>query len=71
MKMGSVACDAHMPSNDKGVISPTAAISSIVYTPNESKAFIRNLYENYKMILGREGFMMLTVSSINGQQNGI
>lgn len=45
---GSVGYDAHMPSNDKGVISPTAAISSIVYTPNESKAFIRNLYENYK-----------------------
>ena len=45
---GSVGYDAHMPSNDKGVITPTAAISSIVYTPNESKAFIRNLYENYK-----------------------
>lgn len=45
---GSIGYDAHMPSNDKGVISPTAAISSIVYTPLESKAFIRNLYENYK-----------------------
>jgi hypothetical protein len=44
----SIGYDAHMPSNDKGVISPTAAISSIVYTPAESKAFIRNLYENYK-----------------------
>jgi hypothetical protein len=59
-----------MPSNDKGVISPTAAISSIVYTPNESKAFIRNLYENYKMILGSGGLYDDT-SSINGQQNGI
>jgi hypothetical protein len=45
---GSIGYDAHMPSNDKGVISPTAAISSIVYTPAESIAFIRNLYENYK-----------------------
>lgn len=45
---GSIGYDAHMPSNDKGIISPTAAISSIVYTPLESKAFIRNLYENYK-----------------------
>jgi hypothetical protein len=45
---GSIGYDAHMPSNDKGVISPTAAISSIVYTPLESKAFIRNLYENFK-----------------------
>jgi hypothetical protein len=45
---GSVGYDAHMPSNDKGIISPTAAISSIVYTPVESKALMRNLYENYK-----------------------
>lgn len=45
---GSIGYDAHMPSNDKGVISPTAAISSIVYTPAESKAFMRNIYENYK-----------------------
>ncbi len=45
---GSIGYDAHMPSNDKGVISPTAAISSIVYTPKESMAVIRNLYENHK-----------------------
>jgi hypothetical protein len=44
----SIGYDAHMPSNDKGVISPTAAISSIVYTPVESIALMRNLYENYK-----------------------
>ncbi len=45
---GSTGYDAHMPSNDKGIISPTAAIGSIVYTPVESKALMRNLYENYK-----------------------
>ncbi|OXA87638.1 glucoamylase family protein [Flavobacterium hercynium] len=45
---GSVGYDAHMPSNDKGVISPTAAVSSIVYSPKESLALIRNLYENHK-----------------------
>jgi hypothetical protein len=45
---GLIGYDAHMPSNDKGVISPTAAISSIVYTPVESKALMRNLYMNYK-----------------------
>ncbi|WP_264563872.1 glucoamylase family protein [Flavobacterium sp. N3904] len=45
---GSIGYDAHMPSNDKGIISPTAAISSIVYTPTESKALMRNLYENFK-----------------------
>lgn len=45
---GSIGYDAHMPSNDKGVISPTAAISSIVYTPKESITLMRNLYTNYK-----------------------
>ena len=39
--------DAHRPGNDTGVISPTAAIASIVYTPQESMQVIRNLYENY------------------------
>jgi hypothetical protein len=39
--------DAHRPGNDTGVISPTAAVSSIVYTPEESMKVIRNLYENY------------------------
>lgn len=54
---GSVGYDAHMPSNDKGVISPTAAISSIVYAPKEAMAVIRNLYENHKMeTWGNAGF---------------
>jgi len=45
---GSIGYNAHMPSNDQGVMSPTAAISSIVYTPKESIAVIRNLYDNHK-----------------------
>ncbi len=45
---GSIGYNAHMPSNDQGVMSPTAAISSIVYTPKESMAVIRNLYDNHK-----------------------
>ncbi len=54
---GGVGYDAHMPSNDKGIISPTAAISSIVYTPKESIALMRNLYENYKAdVWGVAGF---------------
>lgn len=54
---GSVGYTAHMPSNDRGVISPTAAISSIVYTPKESIAAMRNFYENYKStIWGPAGF---------------
>jgi hypothetical protein len=35
---------ANEPSNDQGVITPTAAISSIVYTPDESLAAIRFFY---------------------------
>jgi hypothetical protein len=54
---GSVGYNAHMPNNDKGVISPTAAISSIVYTPKESIALIRNLYVNHKKdTWGEAGF---------------
>lgn len=54
---GSIGYNAHMPSNDQGVISPTAAISSIVYTPKESMAVIRNLYENHKKeTWGEAGF---------------
>lgn len=54
---GSIGYNAHMPSNDQQVISPTAAISSIVYTPKESMAVIRNLYDNHKDITwGEAGF---------------
>lgn len=35
---------AHAPDNDKGVITPTAAISSLPYTPVESMAAIRFFY---------------------------
>lgn len=35
---------AHSPTNDRGVITPTAAISSIPYTPAESLAAIRHFY---------------------------
>lgn len=53
----SIGYNAHMPSNDQQVISPTAAISSIVYTPKESMAVIRNLYDNHKdLTWGEAGF---------------
>jgi hypothetical protein len=49
--------NAHHPGNDTGVISPTAAISSIPYTPHESMEFIKNLYYNYgSKVLGKYGF---------------
>lgn len=35
---------AHSPTNDLGVITPTAAISSLPYTPNESMQAIRFFY---------------------------
>ncbi|MDQ3394301.1 MAG: Ig-like domain-containing protein [Bacteroidota bacterium] len=35
---------AHSPLNDLGVITPTAAISSIPYTPEESMAAIKHFY---------------------------
>ena len=35
---------AHSPTNDLGVITPTAAISSIPYTPEESMQAIRHFY---------------------------
>lgn len=36
--------DAHRPTNDTGVISPTAALSSFPYTPTESMNFLRYIY---------------------------
>lgn len=49
--------DAHHPDNDKGVISPTAALSSMPYSPNESTAFARYLLSNLKTeVWGPYGF---------------
>jgi hypothetical protein len=42
---GSTGYAAHQPNNDKGVITPTAALSSMPYTPTESMKFLRYLYE--------------------------
>ncbi len=48
---------AHMPNEDFGVISPTAALSSYPYTPKESMQVIRNLYDNMKdKVWGEFGF---------------
>jgi hypothetical protein len=35
---------AHSPTNDKGVITPTAAVSALPYTPEESMDAIRHFY---------------------------
>ncbi|MCX2718429.1 glucoamylase family protein [Lentiprolixibacter aurantiacus] len=47
--------DAHRPGNDLGVISPTAAISSIPYTPEESMDFLRKLYTEKDSLVGKYG----------------
>jgi hypothetical protein len=48
---------AHNPQEDYGVISPTAAISSIPYTPKESMKVIRHLYEDLgDKVWGKYGF---------------
>lgn len=47
----------HEPTNDNGTITPTAALSSFPYTPNESIEVIKHLYRNYYVGLwGEYGF---------------
>ena len=49
--------DAHMPSNDKGIISPTAALSSFPYSPEESMRAARYFYGKLgDKIWGQYGF---------------
>ncbi|MCB9292134.1 MAG: beta-glucosidase [Lewinellaceae bacterium] len=47
--------DAHHPSNDLGVITPTAALSSFPYTPDESMLFLRHIYEDHPEYIGKYG----------------
>lgn len=47
--------DAHRPGNDQGVISPTAALSSMPFTPQESMAFLRKLYTEKDSLVGEYG----------------
>ena len=48
---------AHSPTNDLGVISPTAAVSSILYTPEESMKAIKFFYYSVgDRLWGQYGF---------------
>ncbi|TVQ83012.1 MAG: beta-glucosidase [Micavibrio sp.] len=48
---------AHSPTEDKGVIAPTAALSSMPYTPKESMQVLRHLYEDLgDKLWGKYGF---------------
>ncbi len=52
---GSTGYSAHQPNNDKGVITPTAALSSFPYTPEESMRMLRYLYEERTDLIGIAG----------------
>jgi hypothetical protein len=45
----------HQPDNDLGVISPTAALSSFPYTPEESMRFLKFLYLEADSLVGKYG----------------
>ncbi|MFB9053214.1 glucoamylase family protein [Formosa undariae] len=47
--------NGHRPGNDVGVISPTAALSSFPYTPNESMNVLENIYKNHDSLVGKYG----------------
>ena len=48
--------NAHAPNNDLGVITPTAALSSFPYTPEESMAALRFFYGKKDWLWGKYGF---------------
>lgn len=45
----------HRPDKDLGVISPTAALSSMPYTPDESMNFLRYMYTQQDSLIGKYG----------------
>lgn len=53
---GSIGYAAHKPGNDLGIISPTAALSSMPYTPERSMRALRYFYSNKDKLLGPAGF---------------
>ena len=53
---GGYAAHAPNEQTDRGVIAPTAALSSIVYTPEESIAVMRHLFAQGDKLFGPYGF---------------
>ena len=54
---GTVGYTAHSPDEDRGVVSPTAAVSSLPYTPKESMRAIRHYYTDLnELTWGPAGF---------------
>lgn len=63
---GNIGYSAHSPTNDRGVITPTAALSSMPYTPEESMRALRYFYEDLgDKIWGEYGF----TDAFNQQEN--
>ncbi len=56
--------------DENGTVSPTAALSSIVYTPSESTEVLKNLYYNHgAKVFGKYGFYdAFNLSIVEGQQ---
>jgi hypothetical protein len=49
---------AHAPDDDRGVITPAAALASVAYTPQEALAALRHFYEHLgERVWGRFGFV--------------
>jgi len=63
-----VGYSAHEPNNDNGTIAPTAALSSMPYTPNESIATLKYFYRTYGSdlwgVFGFKDAFNLTYSSL-------
>lgn len=57
--------DAHSPTNDNGTIAPTAALSSMPYTPHESLEVARYLRSLGDVAFGEYGF----VDALNPSRN--
>ena len=45
----------HRPGDDRGVVSPTAALSSFPYTPKASMNVLENIYKNHDSLVGKYG----------------
>lgn len=52
----TVGYSAHSPGNDIGVISPTAALSSFPYAPEQSMAALKGFWNQGDWIWGKYGF---------------
>lgn len=46
---------SHRPNKDIGIVSPTAALSSMPYTPEKSMEFLRHLYKDHDSLIGPYG----------------